>query len=243
MESSGLALSGVHDGVLWTINDSGGGALLFAIDTTGTLLSTIRVAGAQNRDWEDLAQAPCAEGSCLYIADVGDNFERRGHGTIYRIPEPALSDSISAPAEPLRFSYPDRPRNVEAVAVSPAGSAYIIAKWGDNAMYSLPVTGGESVLQATKLLELRVNEEITGASFTPDGRWLVIRSYRVMRFIRPREDGTLEWVGDPAGVDLRPLQEPAGEAVAVRSDGTVFLTSEGTARRRPMFSRVNCSVP
>ena len=43
------------------------------------------VAGANVQDWEDLASAPCRVGSCLYIADVGDNRESRERITISRL--------------------------------------------------------------------------------------------------------------------------------------------------------------
>ena len=35
-----------------------------------------------------MASAPCGNGSCLYIADIGDNDAKRKEVTIYRVPEP-----------------------------------------------------------------------------------------------------------------------------------------------------------
>lgn len=58
-ESSGLAASHESPGVLWSHNDSGNDAVVFAIDTTGDLLGRVRIEGARNVDWEDMELAPC----------------------------------------------------------------------------------------------------------------------------------------------------------------------------------------
>ena len=54
-ESSGLAASRLTPGAYWTHNDSGDGPLVYAFDTRGDSLGVFRVAGAQARDWEDMA--------------------------------------------------------------------------------------------------------------------------------------------------------------------------------------------
>src|SRR5262245_44719285 len=71
VESSGLAISRRTPGVLWTHNDSGSDAVLFAIDKDGRLLGRVRVP-VRTRDWEDVSAARCPSGDCLYIADIGD---------------------------------------------------------------------------------------------------------------------------------------------------------------------------
>ena len=54
-EISGLAVSRKTPGLLWAINDSGNSPMLYGLSTKGVLLKTYEVAGATNRDWEDLA--------------------------------------------------------------------------------------------------------------------------------------------------------------------------------------------
>lgn len=104
-ESSGAAEATTWPGALfWTHNDSGHTPHLFAVAEDGSLVARLRVAGAQNVDWEDMAAAPCpveggagdagaavGAGRCLYIGDVGDNRERRPALDLYRIPEPSAS--------------------------------------------------------------------------------------------------------------------------------------------------------
>lgn len=54
-ESSALVESRQFSGVFWTLNDSGGANVLFAIDSQGQSIATVPVPGATNVDWESLA--------------------------------------------------------------------------------------------------------------------------------------------------------------------------------------------
>src|SRR3954465_2999932 len=80
IESSGVAVSHAHPGVLWTHNDSGDGPYLYATDLQGTGRGALLVPGAQAIDWEDMALGPCPVAfarhpTCVYLADTGDNME------------------------------------------------------------------------------------------------------------------------------------------------------------------------
>ncbi|MFC1661944.1 hypothetical protein ACFL3S_10940 [Gemmatimonadota bacterium] len=133
-ESSGVAWSLRHPGVLWSHNDSGHRPELYAIDSEGNLLGTFALAGVRNRDWEDIATGPCGELTCIYIADTGDNGESRRRLQLHRVAEPSdltpaetgVSDSppntsANRTLEPQTFPMilPDGPRDIEALFVSP----------------------------------------------------------------------------------------------------------------------------
>src|SRR5687767_4556689 len=68
-ESSGLVASRRHDGVFWTVNDSGNAPVLYAITREGKAIAEFPV-DAKNVDWEDLA---IDDAGHLYVADVGNN--------------------------------------------------------------------------------------------------------------------------------------------------------------------------
>src|SRR6185503_14866394 len=95
-ETSGLAVSRRNPGLLWSHNDSGSAAVLFALDTAGAVRGRVRVP-VRTRDWEDVSAARCPSGDCLYVADIGDNKGARRTVQIYRVPEPAVGDSETAP--------------------------------------------------------------------------------------------------------------------------------------------------
>lgn len=247
-ESSGLAESRRRPGVFWTHNDSGGEATLFAVDAGGRLLGTVAVTGARNRDWEDLAAGACPAGACLYIADTGDNDARRRDVELYRVPEPEPGAPATAPAERMTLRYPDRPRDAEALFVLPDGRIYLITKGRRNPveLYRVPGAfraGATATLQRVSSLSAaepgRINQ-VTGAAATPDGSRVAVRTYTGLYLFRTAD---LLAGNEPAAnrVDLTPLGEPQGEAVEIRDDGSVFLTSESPGKGEPgVMSRLTC---
>ena len=98
-ESSGLAASQVTPGVVWTMNDSGGPATVFAIDAaTGVTRAAVvleqpsPIPGVEQVDWEDLAVGPGPDGTPhVHVGDIGDNLSGRPFVHLLVFPEPDLS--------------------------------------------------------------------------------------------------------------------------------------------------------
>lgn len=147
-ESSGVAVSHAHPGVLWTHNDSGDGPYLYATDLHGADRGWLLVSGARAIDWEDMALGPCPvpvllqprprrlyATTCVYLGDTGDNLEGRSYVTLYAVPEPQppenSGDTLGVTRAPavLRVRYPDGSHDVEAFYVSPRDTAvYLVSK-------------------------------------------------------------------------------------------------------------------
>ncbi|HEX2190843.1 MAG TPA: hypothetical protein VHG51_18190 [Longimicrobiaceae bacterium] len=247
-ESSGLAESRRRPGIFWTHNDSGGDAVLFAMDAGGRLLGTVAVTGAQNRDWEDVAAGPCPAGACLYVADTGDNEAGRRNVELYRVPEPEPGAAATAPAERMTLRYPGGPRDSEAMFVLPDGGIYLVTKGRRNPveLYRVPGVfraGATATLQRVSSLSTaepgRINQ-VTGAAATPDGTRVAVRTYTGLYLFRTAD---LLASSEPTAdrVDLASLGEPQGEAVEIRDDGSVFLTSESPGKGEPgVLSRLAC---
>ena len=66
--------------------------------------------GVTTTDLEDVAVGRCPAGSCVFIADIGDNASVRASVAILRAPEPELGASPAPDAVPLpgleRFAFP-----------------------------------------------------------------------------------------------------------------------------------------
>ena len=248
-EASGVAVSRRSPGVLWAINDSGQ-PVLFALDPSGAVKGKVRVAGASVDDWEDIAVGPCPGGSCIYVADIGDNNARRSHVTIYRVPEPSPEDAATAVADVFRATYPDGPQDAEAFFVTDAG--WFIVTKGDTgpiALYRFPstlrpgatgrlerVSSPGAARQATK------GNRITGAASSPDGRWIVLRAHHGITFFRAEAFVAGDWQ-DAGYVDVRGLRERQGEGVAIGPDNTVYLVGEGGGSSRPgTLARLSCTL-
>lgn len=100
-ETSGLAFI---EGELWTHLDGGNEDKLYQIDTlTGAILHSVIIVGADNVDWEDLAE----DDTYLYIGDFGNNPGNRTDLTIFRIAKADLSQN-SAIAQKIEFEYSDQ---------------------------------------------------------------------------------------------------------------------------------------
>jgi hypothetical protein len=247
-ETSGVAISSFDPTVLWTHNDRNNSPHVFAVNAAGELVARVRVTGAALVDWEDIERAPCAAGTCLYIADIGDNDGDRESITIYEVPEPRPGDEATHPAHALTVRYPDGPRDAEALFVAPNGDIYIIAKGRTEPvdLYRLPAADrdGAAILEEVRELAPQPSSRrdwVTGATLSEDGAWIALRTYRTLFFF-PTEAFISGPTPDPIRFDLTPLGERQGEGVAMDADGTVWLTSEAEGRGQvPMRARLHCT--
>jgi len=245
VESSGVTPSARRFGVLWTRNDSGDEPRLYATDSAGDDLGSLRVAGASNVDWEDIGSGPCgtSPGRCLFIADIGDNGRSRDQILVYRVVEPeppagAADTTREVPVEAATvLRYPDHPHDAEAIAVTPSGRILIVTKemFGRPRLFVVrprpgpqPPPDVDTLRYAGQLdvspslARLRV---VTGAAVSPDGAVLAVRTYSSMHFFRLRGDSIPEPLTPPEGLTL-PFVEPQGEGVAFLSAGVLVVTSE-----------------
>ena len=147
-EASGVAFSARTPGVAWTHNDSKK-PVVWALSDKGAVLGSVHVTGAEIVNWEDIAVAPCPAGSCLYIGDIGDNHASRSSITVYRTPEPAPNAKATDQVEAMHATYPDGPRDAEALVVLPKGDMFVLTKGedGPSAVYRIPTPfrNGETV--------------------------------------------------------------------------------------------------
>ncbi len=221
VESSGLAASRRHAGVLWTHNDSGDAARLFAVGRDGRVLAILRFAGMQARDWEAMALGRDDRGEpALFAGDIGDNLGVWPSVTVYRVAEPARLRDATVRAECYRLRYPDGPHDAEALLVDPRGDRLYVASKGEagGSLYQAPAELRSDRVNLLRLVR-RVPALVTDGAFSPDGRLLVLRDYRAA-YVYKASGGRL------AIVPL-PLQQQ-GESIAFSPDGRSLLAgSEG----------------
>ncbi|HKA57614.1 MAG TPA: hypothetical protein VKD28_03295 [Gemmatimonadales bacterium] len=265
LESSGVAISRQYPGVVWTHNDSGDGPYLYATDLTGADRGFLLVSGADAFDWEDMALGVCPVPfhavSCLYLADAGDNLGVRPFVTLYALPEPVPPDRpgdtlrITSAAAILRVSYPDGPKDVEAIFVSPRDTAaYLVSKGrgGSIKVYRVGsqawnaaksgATGDPVLATVVQTLDIRPSWEagrvITGAAIRNDGRVVALRTYNEIYLFNPGVGGRLvparEEPCNIGGIAV------GGEAVAFLNDTTLVMTSEAGPGRPGRIDTIVC---
>lgn len=246
-ESSGLAASRCQTDVLWTHNDSGDEAFIFAVNKKGEKLGTWKVAGAKAVDWEDIAEIKNENGECiLYIGDTGNNTRVRDEFTIYRVKEPKISPENKSSskknplqteaAEAIKFVYPDMRHDAETLMVHPAtGDIYILSKRisGVSAVYKLK--SGFDLTKINKLEKIAdfsvpaiPNGFLTGGDISPDGGRVIICDYfNAYELVLPEKAKNFDeiWKEKPVTVELGKREQ--GESVAYSADGkSIFAGSE-----------------
>lgn len=181
-ETSGLAS---HDGLLWTINDSGDGPYLYALDSKHNIFKTIIVDSAKNVDWEELAQ----DESYLYIADCGNNLGRRVELQIYKVAWKDLQATESVdnvPSKMLRFSYADRPsqvppksHNLDCEALTVVNDElWLFTKNRENEQTHLYQLNKNELQQSVSLTErFAVDGLVTAADYDPVTKKLALLGY------------------------------------------------------------------
>lgn len=238
-EASGLAVSRAIPDGFWAHEDSGP-PVLVAIDGRGRTAGRVTLTGARLEDWEAIAAGPCPSGRCLYVADIGDNNARRGHITIYRLPEPAHADGSVHVTDVFHASYPDGPHDAETLLVTPGGALFIVTKGdtGPIALYRFPrrlETGKVTRLERVgSPLSAKPGEKarITDGAISSDGTRVALRTgaalviYPAAEFLRGEFDGGRMF-------DLTPIGEPQGEGLALGTGSTVYVAGEGGGKGLP----------
>jgi hypothetical protein len=237
-EASGLAVSRRHPGVLWSHNDSGNAAVLFAVNASGAVAGRVRVP-IRARDWEDISAARCGANDCLYIADIGDNGVARPRIQIYRVPEPATEDAQTAPPEVFNAAYVDGPHNAEAMFVV-GEDLFIVTRDRTGSVYKASVDkAGDRELTFQRIGQLGL-AAVTDAETSRDGTFVVVRTsheavlYRTEVLTRGGNTAVLR-------IPIDGLREPQGEGVAL--DGNVlYLASEGRGSRGGRLMSLTCDL-
>lgn len=216
VESSGLARSGLPRPVLFTHNDSGDTARVFAVGAGGRTRGELGLRGVRPVDWEDIASGP---GRSLWIGDIGDNGRDRRTITVHRVLEPRrLSIRWTTPRS-YRLAYPDGAHDAEALLVRPrTGRIFVVTKRGSGAgIYRAPKR--LSTERVNRLTWVRsAPAEVTAGSFAPRGGYFVLGTY---------DDA---WVYRGMRAAPRRLALPhrgQGESLEVLARRTVVVGSEG----------------
>lgn len=247
-ESSGIAPSSSSDRLVFTHNDSGDAPRFYAVDLRGCTVARYEVAGASATDWEDMASSRGPNGaSTLWFGDIGDNLADRPSVQVYAVPEPTPQVPASgrgrcpAPKEKsvqatrYDLTYPDGPHDAEALmADTVTGRLYLVTKpagaTGRPILYGAPPhldPGHTNPLRELAVLGLPGRPTprlVTGADISPDGRFVVVRTYGdAYEWSVTDGDVAAAMSGPPRRIDL-PAQ-PQGESIAYTRSGEGLLVS------------------
>ena len=239
-EASGLVTSGVHTDALWTHNDSGGEPKIYLISTSGESKGSYLLAGAENRDWEDIAMGPGPDPDVnyIYVGEIGDNNARYETKKIFRFPEPTSLpgqnnvDTIQN-VEVIQFTYPDGKRDAETLLVDPVtNDIYVISK--REASVHIYRAAYPQSTEKTLVLEMMgklplvasdIGDRIVGGDISEDGKEILLKSYSKVYYWQ-RDDDSLSIFEllKSSPVELPYVAEPQGESITFAMDGSGYYT-------------------
>ncbi|MBN2668364.1 MAG: hypothetical protein JXR60_03960 [Bacteroidales bacterium] len=235
-ESSGLAV-GLNNTV-WTHNDSGGEAILYQLDSMARVIRKVKILNATNSDWEDLAND--FEGH-LYIADIGNNGNKKPNFIIYKIahPDSIKEDSITAEIISFRYenqySYPPTPdkMNFDAEAmIAYHDSLFIFTKNRTHPyskktyIYALANEAGEQTAILYDSLYLahthRYRSWVTGAARDPMNDRIVLLSHKKIWWLSDfrKSKSRIAEKGKIKGIYSQK------EGIALTNDGDAWISNE-----------------
>jgi hypothetical protein len=250
-ELSGLTVSRRDATLLWGHNDSGSRPLLYRIGLHGEDLGRVWVPDAVENDWEDIAAYTDARGPALLIADTGNNFAMDQNVTLYAVLDPGRGEDAT-PLWRLDFSYPDGPRDCEAMAVDEARQQVLLVSKRESPPHlsalPLPASAPRQPLTARDLGPLpglarvtlaqrveapdggRFDQSPTAMTISADGRTAVLLTPRTAYLYR--RGGNRTWpetlLRGPDSVYPLPRLRQI-EAGALSADGRhLYIGSEGS---------------
>ena len=263
-ESSSLAVSTTHPGLVYTTNDSGDEATVYVLDATnGDLVGQASLTGVVAVDIEALA---IGSDGTLVVGDIGDNHTERDSVHVYRFAQPGRGETSVRP-EAVTLTYSDGPRDAESLLYdSEAGRVFIASKLlGGAKIYGSPTAVFDRSHAAMTPIGVAAPPIATDATFVRDQNFAVIRTYfnaavysypawhRVVSFDLPSQPqgesvaapvgGKTLWIGSEGagskvlGVRL-PALEPTSSTAPTRTPTTTVTRTETTPVESPHGPRL-----
>ncbi len=251
-EISGIASSRINKNTFYVHNDSGDTSRFFAITPSGQLKSTFYFKADAARldinviDCEDIAVGPGpAKGkSYIYLGDIGDNGSSRNQITIYRFPEPVITEnkSLSIKSEALRLKYPDGAHDAETLMVDPIEKLfYIVTKREDSvSVYTAPLNASftDTILLTKKckihFQGLPLLKWITAGNIAADGSQILLRSYQKVYYWKRQKDEPVWKALQRKPTELPCTAEKQSEAIGFTADGKNYY-STGEGKNAPIY--------
>jgi len=222
--------------LLWMLNDSGNKPIIYGVDTNGKIIREV-VVKAKNNDWEDITSDE--EGN-LYIADFGNNNNKRRDLRILKINTQDLLVKDEVTAEKIKFSYPlqtkfppkKKKRFFDAESLLyQNGFLYIFTKsrvtddYGRTTLYKIPAIKGSHEAQLISTFKTCTDFHcwITAAAISPDGKKMALLNHQsVLIFTNFLEDDFLS--GDVKEYPLGYVSQKEG--VVFKDNKTLYITDE-----------------
>ncbi len=225
-EASGIADSKNFPGYLWVEQDSGNPSQIYLLSYKGEFFKKVKIKGATNRDWEDMALAAGPEKgkNYIYLADIGSNNMSATKYFIYRFPEPT-ADTVHT-FDKIVFQYPDDSHDAEAMLVDNATrDIYVITKRDKpSGIYKISYPQSTTDINKAVRVGSLPFSGVVSAAISPDGKELLLKTYTAIYYWKRKPGQSLEQTLQTTPVQLSYQLEPQGEAICFKQDNSGFFT-------------------
>lgn len=187
-ETSAVEIAPKSDRI-WTLEDHGNKPELYALDASGQISHTLKINGADNNDWEELASDAAGN---LYIGDFGNNDNDRKNLAIYMVGAKDLNRESAPISKKIAFHYPDQAEFPPAKKTEHYYDAeafffhkdnfYLFTKdrsgSANTRLYRIPAKDGNHAAELLGTLGTCDGKKcrITGADISDDGKKIVLLS-------------------------------------------------------------------
>ena len=236
-ESSGLFIQSPD--TLWSHNDSGNNAKLYAFDTMGNELMTRSMGDVSDNDWEEITKD---EKGRIYIGDFGNNNNDRQDLMILRVTSDISDKSKPVVLDSITFQYEDQTLfppptsslnfDCEAMVVL-NDTVFLFTKDRTNPylsqtlLYTIPATPGFHIARykTTYLTNVPVflQGSITGAALSPDKKTLALLGYPRM-WVFKNFKGTDFFSGNVSVLQFDSYSQKEG--ISFLDNCSVYITDE-----------------
>lgn len=225
-----------------THNDSGGKPNLYRFTEQGDLINKYRIEGAENNDWEDIAQ----DKNYLYISDSGNNEGKRKNLNILIVDPKRDFKKIGA----ITFKYRDQ-QNFDKRKKHPFDAEGLVAtqevlvlfsknrKTSTTELYSIPKTSGNYTLSPKKSFD--VQSLITGADYHHRLKLVALVGYIPSgeQFLYTLSSFDMENLSQVKMKKFKlPLDGKQVEAIKIIDQNNFWITSEGEGKSSPMLYKI-----
>ena len=235
-ENSGLIF---YNDLFWTFNDSGGENKIYGFNPNGIIEIEIKIEGAKNEDWEDIAQ----DENHIYIGDFGNNNGVRSNQKIYKINKNDIAETEeqTVSADEINFNFANQknfdfqqlntPFDCEAM-VEMNGNLYIFTKdWTDRTttVYQIPKENGDYEI---KLIEkFNVTGLITGADINPEKTQLALigyKSFKPIVWLFSDISANSFFEGEKIYIEMDSIFNAQTEGVCFKGNDSIIISCEQT---------------
>ena len=171
---------------IWTHNDSGGPARIFALDTIESkVIKRLDLSGIHNDDWEDITQ----DDNFLYIGNFGNNAGTRKRLQIYRLNKEALLQN-DVKIDSISFVWPEINDfgkqtqlnfDCEAMVIMNDSLFLFTKEWKErrcSRIFKIPASPGNHIAGYVATLKTRLL--VTGASYSAVKKRIVLCGYNLL---------------------------------------------------------------